>query len=422
VAREPEVSQQPSLEKIATVPQGSGKELQVGVHDGGENGCESSQSTQEKCSPSDELHEMERSSNVAVIKKSSDSKVFDVKTDADKSFASVQVAYNLPAVTAEIGNINDLLDEARLLLATRDLALTDAQRKIEKLVDNSDKILTELRDLEKTRVVELKDRSSSDDTLVAKPFELASALADVADLQTRLKSQTERLKVIEAEHSACGSKADDLRGDFANIQTSIEGEISNLKKELEAGAKALAAEKTSSENLIFERDELTEAMALTEIKLQQKDVGLLDSSRNVDTLASQIAKLENDLKRAQEAVAEKDTRLAASAKINAELEAEISSLQERLSELNNSSLHRESPAKFERIPNKVLSDVVESKPLSIFGWFATVSPQPPPAPKYNWPNDGLRSLDSNDGLVGSRHLCEEITSLGRVIHNFVGYF
>ena len=267
-----------------------------------------------------------------------------------------------------------MLDEARLLLATRDLALTDAQRKIEKLVDNSDKILTELRDLEKTRVVELKDRSSSDDTLVAKSFELASALADVTDLQTRLKSQTERLKVIEAEHSACGSKADDLRGDSANIQVSIEGEISNLKKELEAGAKALAAEKTSSENLFFERDELTEAMALTEMKLQQKDVELLDSSRNVDTLASQIAKLENDLKRAQEAVAEKDTRLAASAKINADLEAEISSLQERLSELNNSSLHRESPAKFERIPNKVLSDVVESKPLSIFGWFATVSP------------------------------------------------
>jgi len=163
-------------------------------------------------------------------------------------------------------------------------------------------------------------------------------------------------------------------------------------------------------------------MALTEMKLQQKDVELLDSSRNVDTLASQIAKLENDLKRAQEAVAEKDTRLAASAKMNVKLEAEISSLQERLSELNNSSIHRESPAKFERIPNKFLSDVVESKPLSIFGWFATVSPQPPPAPKYNWPNDGLRSLDSNDGLVGSRHLSEEITSLGRVIHNFVGYF
>ena len=228
-------------------------------------------------------------------------------------------------------------DENGAFLAQRDRELTEAQRMIEKLMKEKDKLVDNLQKAKLECQMNAESIANSERVLKEKDADLAVAHANLAELSKKLTTQSDRLKNMEAAFNSRGEEMDKLRGEMANKQHGLENEINDLKKELSALKTSRSQDICTRDKLLHEIEDISRKLRESQVLIPQKDAAVKAATTRADKLTDRIADLQEELESFRKAQREKDDtinklsiELAAANRGQGRMNGQISNLEAEL--------------------------------------------------------------------------------------------
>ena len=295
------------------------------------------------------------------------------------------VQAKVDSLTRDNDHLHETLDCRDQVLKQRDVELREARLKIEELLSmlnhtraKADKHVTEGSvlsfDLEAAeRKISALEEELAALALSSNTEEAMERLRNLnAGLEAKIKAQTETLNTLLSDHSVLGEGHASLRGELIHLQDTSAHELESLNKLVDETLHALMAEKCANDILLEEEksmqtnskalqsqihnyiDQLTvvnsEITHLTEDKeeLVRENCALRESLKDMQTMlndhgtnsaesqialakmSSQISKLEEELRRAEATLVDKEAELEGSYIKNKGLEEEIMDLKDNL--------------------------------------------------------------------------------------------